>query len=336
MKDTIITVGVIVRNEEKYIEETLNSILNSNYPAANYEILVIDGNSTDSTQKIVRDKVKKSKNIRLVVEPWKKGTHGMARNLAAARAKGKYLAFTDGDCIVRKDWLKTLFESIEKERKLNSKVVAVGGLRLPVRTVNWKENLINHVMGTFFGSGGSKGFTPSRKKYVDSIPNYNAIYLKDIIRKYRYSNLGIGEDYEFNQRLNTLGYRLVFNKNAIIYHHQEGSFKNLCRQAFRYGKAQVEICRKIKKIRYFALIAPLFVFSLVFGALLSIFSQVILLIYLNVIGLYITLDIFYSLIVLGRIKKLYGLASLFTYPLIHISYGSGVLWRLVFQKSKKG
>ena len=40
----------------------------------------------------------------------------------------------------------------------------------------------------------------------------------------KYSEIGVGEDYEFNLRLNKLGYKIVFNKDAIIYHHQEDNF----------------------------------------------------------------------------------------------------------------
>ena len=73
-----------------------------------------------------------------------------------------------------------------------------------IKTDNWKENLINNIMSTFFGSGGSKGFMSTNKKYVDSVPNYNSIYLTKIIQKERYSdNIGVGEDYEFNQRSKT-------------------------------------------------------------------------------------------------------------------------------------
>ena len=323
------TVGIITKNEETHIKETINSILKSNYPKNKYEIVIVDGNSKDRTQEIINKLMKNNKNIRLIKEPWKKGSHGLARNLLADNARGEYLAFTDADCIVEKSWLKSLINAIIKERKLNSKVVAVGGIRKPVKSFNWKENLINNLMATFFGSGGSQGFVKTKKKYTDSIPNYNSIYIVNIIKKERYSTMGVGEDYEFNLRLNKLGYKIAFNKDAIIYHHQEESFGKFLRQVYRYGKAQVKIYKKIKRIRFFAIISPLFVLGLIAGLILSFFNEVILKLYISIIFLYLFMDLFYSIGILLKTKKIYNLFAIILYPLEHISYGLGVLRELI-------
>ncbi len=329
MKTSFITIGIIVRNEEEHIKETIQSILDLNYPEDKYEVLIVDGNSIDKTQEIIKRLMKSNKQIRLLVEPWKEGTHGMARNFLADNAKGKYLAFTDGDCIVKENWLKTLVNSLEKEIEDNSNVVAVGGIRKPVKTSNWKENLINNMMATFFGSGGSKGFMKTDKKYIDSIPNYNAIYLTKIIRKERYSELGVGEDYEFNLRLNKQGYKIVFNKDAIIYHHQENSFYGFFKQVYNYGKAQIKIYQRIGKIRFFAILSPLFVLGLIAGLILSFFSSSIFKIYLGFLSFYLIIDLIYTFKVFFKIKKVYSLISIFIYPLEHISYGIGTLSQLL-------
>ncbi len=320
-----VTVGIIVKNEEMHIEDTINSILDSTYSKGSYRVLVVDGNSTDRTQAIIKKLIKKNKNIRLIVEPWKKGTHGKARNLVLDNAEGKYVAFTDGDCIVDKNWLNNLVKSIEKERELDSKVVAVGGVRKPIETKDWKEKVLNNLMGTLFGSGGSNCFIETKKKYVDSIPNYNAIYLRETVVKERYSELGVGEDYEFGLRLNREGYKIVFNKDPIIYHHQEPNFANFFKQMYSYGKAQINVYRKIGKIRFFAIIAPLFVLGLIGGFIFGMFNQLMLDIYLGVILVYLTLVFFNSIKIVFNTKKLYNFATMFLYPLEHIFYGVGVL-----------
>jgi len=61
-KNPLVSVILLVRNEEKFIEKCLNSIVNQTIPKNLIEVLVIDGNSTDSTPEIVR---LYSKNINL-------------------------------------------------------------------------------------------------------------------------------------------------------------------------------------------------------------------------------------------------------------------------------
>ena len=320
-----VSVGVITKNEEEHIEGTIKSILESDYPKNKYEILIVDGNSTDNTQNVIKDLQRYNKNIKLILEPWKKGSHGKARNLLVDNAKGEFVAFTDGDCLVEKNWLSMLVKTIIEERKRNTEVVATGGIRYPVKTKRWREDLLNNILGTYFGSGGSQGFVKTKKRYTDSVPNYNSIYVRDVIKKERYSDMGIGEDYELNLKLNKRGYKIAFTDKAIIYHHQDNSILKFLRQIYRYGKAQPKIYRKIKRVRFFAVVSPLFIVGLLLGLIISYFSTIFFVIYVLSIGIYLFVDLIYTFIILFRTKKLYSLLSLIIYPLMHISYGFGVI-----------
>jgi cellulose synthase/poly-beta-1,6-N-acetylglucosamine synthase-like glycosyltransferase len=51
-----ITIVMPVRNEEQYIEETLKDLMKHQYTLGDFEILVVDGNSTNRTVAIVRRK----------------------------------------------------------------------------------------------------------------------------------------------------------------------------------------------------------------------------------------------------------------------------------------
>ena len=325
MKYPFVTVGIITKNEGEHIKCTIESILGSDYTKNRYEILVVDGNSTDNTQDIIKNLKKSNKNVRLIVEPWEKGSHGKARNLLIDNAKGELIAFTDGDCVVKENWLSSLVITLKDERKRNPRVVAAGGIRYPIKTKEWRENLLNNILGTYFGSGGSQGFVRTKKKYVDSIPNYNSIYVKDILTHVRYSEMGVGEDYEINLRLNNLGYKIAFTSRAVIYHHQENSLSKFLKQVYKYGKAQPEIYKKIKRIRFFAIISPIFVMGLIVGFLVSFISSIFFIMYIIGIGIYLFVDFIYTLMILVRTKKIYSLLSFIIYPLMHIFYGLGVI-----------
>ena len=51
-----VTVGIIARNEGKNISNTLSYLISQSYPHDSYEILIVDGNSTDKTREVA-DKI---------------------------------------------------------------------------------------------------------------------------------------------------------------------------------------------------------------------------------------------------------------------------------------
>jgi cellulose synthase/poly-beta-1,6-N-acetylglucosamine synthase-like glycosyltransferase len=195
------------------------------------------------TQQIARDFAENHENVTLVVEPWEKGTHGKARNLLVEHARGEYVAFTDGDCLVARDWLRRRVTTLLSEIEQDPAVVAAGGIRRPAEGGNWQEGLLNTMLGTCFGSGGSKGLCLTARRYVDSLANYNVIYTRQVLRREKYSALGFGEDYELNRRLGRRGYKIAFIPSACVYHSQQPSFGAFAQQMFRYGHGQVNTRR---------------------------------------------------------------------------------------------
>jgi glycosyltransferase involved in cell wall biosynthesis len=104
LKPAEITASVLVcvRNVEKYIADCINSILNQTYK--DFEIVIIEEfDSNDKTRDII--KVFKDKRIRYF-RNWKKLGISKSRNLSVKLSRGEYLFFTDGDCVVSKDWIK--------------------------------------------------------------------------------------------------------------------------------------------------------------------------------------------------------------------------------------
>lgn len=90
------TVSVIipVYNGEKYLGETIESVLNQTYH--NIEIIIVDDCSTDNSRKIVEAYLKKYKNITYYLQPQNAGA-AVARNKGLELAKGRYIAFLDSD-----------------------------------------------------------------------------------------------------------------------------------------------------------------------------------------------------------------------------------------------
>lgn len=90
-------------NAEKYIEETINSVLKQTYN--NWELLVIDDCSTDNTTELVKKYATKDSRIKLV-QVFKNGGVAKARNIGLENATGRYIAFIDSDDLWKPDKLE--------------------------------------------------------------------------------------------------------------------------------------------------------------------------------------------------------------------------------------
>lgn len=94
-----ISIIIITRNEEKRIAECLQSICEQ-YTEDLFEILVIDGDSTDRTVDIVKGFQKENNFISLI--KCKQYGYGYQRNVGVLNARGKYVVFLSGDTVVSK------------------------------------------------------------------------------------------------------------------------------------------------------------------------------------------------------------------------------------------
>lgn len=90
------TLSVIIPNynNEKYIEQCINSILNQSYPC--YEIIVVDDRSTDSSRKIISELARKYDKIKPIFLEINQGVSN-ARNTGLEAARGEYITFIDSD-----------------------------------------------------------------------------------------------------------------------------------------------------------------------------------------------------------------------------------------------
>jgi glycosyltransferase involved in cell wall biosynthesis len=74
--EPFITVIVPVRNEEKFIEGTINELMSQKYPKNRFEVIVADGCSTDHTAEIIRGLQNLYSNLILVDNPGQRSSAG--------------------------------------------------------------------------------------------------------------------------------------------------------------------------------------------------------------------------------------------------------------------
>ncbi|PLW79473.1 family 2 glycosyl transferase [Candidatus Woesearchaeota archaeon] len=337
-KNPFVTVGVIARNEEKHIGETITNLTKIDYPNDSFEIILVDGNSNDKTRDIVKDIAKKSKILIKVVNEKDFGFYGpcFARNLVVknSSSKAKYVAFTDADCKVEKGWLKNLVEIMESKGKKKD-IAGSGGPRLIYDDDPVIAKIINFYMSSFLGSGGSSAFSKKKIEFAESIANYNAIYKKEILIKIPYDDkLVLSDDNEVNYRIRKKGYKFLYNLDAKVWHHEDPSIWQFAINMKRYGdNISRPTLKHGKLIRWFSVIPSLFLIGLVFGGLLSLIFTPIRYVYLGVIGLYFILVLLNSILMIVSSRCLLGILGIILAPIQHICYGYGFILGLF--KNKK-
>ncbi|MDV7785569.1 glycosyltransferase [Enterococcus gallinarum] len=142
MKEELISVILTVYNGEKTIIETLQSLLNQSYK--NFEIIVVDDYSTDSSVEIIKNFIneKRIDQIKLFYSP-EKG-RSKALNYAISKSKGMFLANIDADDLAHPYRLEKQFEFFRHNSKyglVSSKSEIIFNNQLPKwQQVNVKEN----------------------------------------------------------------------------------------------------------------------------------------------------------------------------------------------------
>ncbi|MCX6671998.1 MAG: glycosyltransferase [Euryarchaeota archaeon] len=215
-----ISVVLTTKNEEKHIGELLDAMVHQEEP---HEVIIVDSDSTDRTQQIIKEYIKQNKNIKLFVHP---GTRAESMNYGVTKATGDAVAFIGGDDIPDVQWIR------EIRVGLQTADIVVGKL------ISKKENRFKTLenVKVFY-----KGINIS-------YPGTNTTYKKEILDK-----LGGGydpwfssaEDLEMNIRAVDLGYKIQSHENAIVYYRPRNTPWQFLRQSFWYGYG-----RKLLALKY--------------------------------------------------------------------------------------
>jgi len=125
VEKTAISVVVSTYNRADILPVCLDSLIDQSYPKEQFEIIVVDNNSTDETGKVVQTYMNMG-NLKYVQE----FTQGLsaARNRGVREAKGKYVAFLDDDAAADKNWCERIVDAFES---VNPAPAAVGGMITP-------------------------------------------------------------------------------------------------------------------------------------------------------------------------------------------------------------
>lgn len=325
-----IAIVIPSRNEEKYIEKCLMSIFNQTYPQDKIKISVVDGLSTDNTRQKVEQLIKKRKNLYLIDNNNK--TTPFALNIGIKESMDcEYIMILGAHAELYSDYLEKAVKILLK----NNEISCIGGILENISENNTTE-AISFAMSSLFGVGSAHFRTGFKEGSVDTVAF--GIYKKDVFEKVGLfdEELTRNQDDEFNYRLLKHNLKIFLSKDLKAKYYVRSSFIKLFKQYFQYGYWKVYVNRKHKTITSVRQLVPFafVLFILIFGVL-SIFSSLVLLIFGIVL-------LFYFLIGFGFSFRYYrnitgNLKMLFSFFIIHVSYGLGYLkglWDFIIWRKK--
>ena len=309
---------VPVRNEEKHIRRCLSSLVGQDYDPKRYEIIVVDGMSTDGTRKIVGEFVKAHQNLHLLDNP--KLFVPAALNIGLRKARGEVIIRVDGHAYVGRNYLSACLRALEDTR-----ADCVGGT---IQSINSKGNgnVITLAMSSTFGVGNAYFRTSKKMGYVDTVA-FGAYQRRVFERIGCFDETLVRcQDDELNYRLKKAGGKIYLHPDIQAFYYSRDDLRSLWKQYFQYGYWKVRVLQKHPRqmcLRQF--VPPALVSALLGSALLSFFSTYGVILLGLVVGAYLLANLLGSLWTAARV----GWRNLFLLPLVyailHIGYGLGFL-----------
>jgi glycosyltransferase involved in cell wall biosynthesis len=197
--NSLVSIIINTKNEERHMKRCLSSILDQGYPLDRIEIIIVDNNSSDKTKDISESFLKGS--IPLNLKFYDRGPERSAqKNFGVEKSSGEYLLFLDADMALSKSVIQKCVEKMNE----NPKVVG-----LYIREV---------VTG--------KRFWSRVRRFEREFYNGTAIDAVRFVRKSAFNDtygfdekLYACEDWDFNKRIKELG--SLGQVGFPIYHNEE-------------------------------------------------------------------------------------------------------------------
>lgn len=315
-------------NEERFIAQCLDSVINQNFILEEMDIMVVDGGSKDKTQCIVEEYGKKYANIRLLQNP--KRIQSVAFNIGVANSEAPIVVRLDAHAEYDKSYIAKCVENHQCAKYGN-----VGGkciISLRRENIWSKANVILNAMR--FGIGGAAFRVSNKKALVDTVPF--GCFTRKVLNHVGKMNetLPRGEDNEFNFRIRKAGYSILFDPEIIAIYYARETFKESVKQMFANGFSigvLFHACPKSIGLRHF--VPFLFICSIITWLLLALINPMLGFCILGLeMIIYLITDICASLIAAIREEWKVKIVLPLLVLSVHMAYGIGTIKGLVKKK----
>jgi len=320
MSEPSVSVIIPVLNEERFLKQSVQAILNQNY-SGQFEIILALGPSKDQTN-VIAQELAQDKRIKLVKNP--SGRTASALNNAIKNSNFDIIVRLDGHAIVDSDYIKNAVNTL-----LESGADNVGGL-MKAEGTNAFEKSVAAAMTSKFGVGNAPFHVGGKSGEVDTV--YLGTFRKSALERVGYFDESFirAQDWEMNYRIRKTGGKIWFNPDLVVSYRPRKNILQLAKQYFEYGRWRKQVTKTYPEtvsMRYLA--PPVTVSGLIAGFVMVLFSKILEINWLQIGWLaplvYLTVILLAFLSIGSKIGLLSRLYLLLVLPTMHLSWGVGFL-----------
>lgn len=243
MSNLLISVVIPTYNRANRIEETIDAICNQTIELSSYEVIVVNNNSKDNTEEVLKKLSEKYNNLSYVFQS-RQGA-SPTRNKGVSRAKADIVLLLDDDMIAEKDLLEQHLKSHENH----------SGSVLGFFENDWGDNEKKFLQ--YLKLSGEQNAFPFENGEIVSYQHFYTGCIsvkKDLFMKVGgfdegFVQYGV-EDIDLGYRMEFYGNKILYNKNAKTFHKYSPSFKSFKKKKLSAGKSLKYFLRKYPHLRY--------------------------------------------------------------------------------------
>lgn len=326
-KNPMVSAIIPVFQEEKYIEQFLNSLLNQTFNSEKIEYIFVDGLSKDLTREHIQNFIDSNTEMNIQLLDNKYQYQVNALNIGIKSSKGEIIIRLDVHSNFPENYIQLCVETL-----LETGADNVGGLAITKGTNKFSFTAAK-LLSSKFGVGNSGFRTFAKSGFVETVPF--GTYHKELFQKIGLfdERLIRNEDNEFNYRIIKNGGKIYLNNEIKFEYFCRDSYTSLMKMAFQNGMWNIITFHLIKgsmKIRHF--IPFLFFLYIFLGLALIIFCSKLFFPWSILIIVYLIINFFVSAKLSGSFIEFLHLLYLF--PSFHLGYGMGSfvgLLRILFR-----
>ena len=327
--DVLVSIIMPCYNEERFIETALENLCNQ-YDKQNYEIIVVDGRSTDRTREVIKQFGEKRGDVSLRLIDNPERAIPRALNLGIAAARGEFILRMDSHAAPSPGYVRRCVELLSKDE------AAVVGMYCHVCASNETvaaraiAAAVSHPFG--IGDASYRLGQGQAQQAVDTVAFGS-------FRKGLWKELGgfnealhTNEDYDFNYRVRAAGGIVLLDRAEHTTYFARGTLGDLVSQYSRYGKWKARMIRlHPQSIKLRHLVAPLFVLSLIVLPLLGWWWTPAWILLAVEAGLYFALAIYFAAKIARNQEKRLALALFIpvVFFTLHVTWGTSFLLSLI-------
>ena len=232
-----ISVLIPCRNEAKHIEQCLANIYGFEPPPEGFEVIVIDGMSTDGTRDILSRLQKRYPNLIVLDNVRRTVPYGM--NMGMQHAKGEYIVRADVRCIHPRSYLCDLLELSKRTGADN-----VGGVLVPVSGETYVQKSIALAYKSRIAMGGAL------RDRGDFVGETDTVY-GGCFKRQRLLEIGMydeemvrNQDDELSFRLRERGGKIIQDGRIKVRYWPRRFYWQLFKQFLQYGYWKIPVIKK--------------------------------------------------------------------------------------------